>query len=275
MANTGMDGSGNIIFLRAPFGTGVDDTNAYVFGSAYYYQRNSLPQLITLDTSTAGNNRPLPTVVLAGDGLAPLDVNIGAAGTATLRSVLATRHEAAATPLSFRLSDGSAFLSTLPVTSTGYQATATVTRAANTTAYTANDVIGSALTLSSIGPTAGHIIITGIDIILNITAVPSGMGNFLLFLYDVTPPSALTDNAAFSLASGDRASCLTPNGISLGSPVLAPGGGSVVVQANNLNVQVKLASASTTLFAYLVTVAGFTPANASETYSLRVRALGV
>jgi hypothetical protein len=43
----------------------------------------------------------------------PVDFNSGAAGAATLRSVLATRHEAADTPISVRLSDGSAFSSTV------------------------------------------------------------------------------------------------------------------------------------------------------------------
>lgn len=112
MANTGKDAAGNTIFLRAPFGNGVDDTNAYTFGLTMYFQRNAAEQLVRLDTSTAANNRPLPIVVLAGDGLAPLDVNSGAAGATTLRSVLATRHEAAATPLSVQLSNGAAFLAT-------------------------------------------------------------------------------------------------------------------------------------------------------------------
>jgi hypothetical protein len=168
----------------------------------------------------------------------------------------------------------------VPVTSNGYIGTSTVTRAANTTAYTGNgsttcDVIGGVLTIANVGPNAGQILITSIVIILNITAVPSGVGNLILFLYDATPPSAIADNGAFSVSSGDRANILTPNGINLGTPILAKGGGSVVVQVSNLNLQLKLASASTSLFAYLVTDLGFTPANASETYSLRARAIGV
>ena len=42
-----------------------------------------------------------------------VDTNSGAAGASTLRSVLATRHEAAATPLSLRESDGTNFLSSI------------------------------------------------------------------------------------------------------------------------------------------------------------------
>lgn len=53
---------------------------------------------LTVDGTVAASN--LPTTV---------DTNSGAAGASTLRSVLATRHEAAATPISVRLSNGSAF----------------------------------------------------------------------------------------------------------------------------------------------------------------------
>lgn len=163
----------------------------------------------------------------------------------------------------------------VPVTSSGYQSSTTIQRAANTTAYTANDVIGGALTLANIGPSGGHIMLNSIRILLNITAVPSGMSNMILFLYDVTPPSAVADNGAFTVASGDRASLLTPNGISLGTPTLGVGGGTVVLQANNLGLQFKLASASTSLFAYLVTTGAFTPAANSETYTMTCQAMGV
>lgn len=160
------------------------------------------------------------------------------------------------------------------ITSVGYQSTTTITRGANTTPYTDNDVIGGALTLSNIGPSGGHIMLNSIRILLNITAVPSGMSNMILFLYDATPPSAVADNGAFSVASGDRSNLLTPNGISLGTPTLGVGGGTVVLQANNLALQFKLASASTALYAYLVTKA-FTPAANSETYTMTVQAMGI
>jgi hypothetical protein len=102
---------------------------------------------------------------------------------------------------------GSPFSATnpVPVTSNGYIGTATVTRPANTTPYTANNVIGGPLTLANIGPSGGHIIITSIDIILNITALPAGIGNFILILYDVTPASAFTNGTQWSLGAGDRA----------------------------------------------------------------------
>lgn len=157
----------------------------------------------------------------------------------------------------------------------GYQPSVTITRAANTTPYTANDVIGGALTIANAGSTAGHVILNSVRTIFNIAAVPSGMSTMFLFLYDVTPPSAVADNGAFTVPSGDRASLLTPDGIALGTPVLSRGGSSVVLQANNLNLQFKLAAASTSLFGYLVTSAAFTPAANSETYTMTLQLLGV
>lgn len=53
--------------------------------------------------------QPVSGTVAASNFPATVDTNSGAAGASTLRSVLATRHEAAATPLSVRLSDGSSF----------------------------------------------------------------------------------------------------------------------------------------------------------------------
>lgn len=62
---------------------------------------------VTLDygAATAG----IRTASQLGNATGALTYNSGAADAQTLRSVLATRHEAAATPLSVRLSDGAAF----------------------------------------------------------------------------------------------------------------------------------------------------------------------
>lgn len=156
------------------------------------------------------------------------------------------------------------------VISLAYQSTATITRAANTTAYTANDVYGGVFELQNISAATSDIVIKSVDIIFNITALPAGMGLFALYLYSVTPPSAITDNSPFSLAAGDRASILNPAGIEL-TAVLARGGGSVIAQTVNIDQQVRLGN-STSLWGYLVTGGAFTPANASETCTIRVRA---
>ena len=154
-------------------------------------------------------------------------------------------------------------LGTGTVSGQATSAAVSLTRTADTNAYAANDVIGAAtgstaaLTFASMGPSAGRIMITSVQLELDITAVISGMTSFDLHLYNITPPSALGDNAAFDLPAGDRASYLGK--ISLGTPVDL--GSTLYVETNSVNKQVLLAG--TSLFGYLVTVGAYTPASAS------------
>jgi len=150
--------------------------------------------------------------------------------------------------------------------SLSFTPTATITRAANTTAYVANDHYGGIFQLSGFGSASGSVFLTDVRIIFNIAALPVGMAGFQLYLFSITPPSARADNDAFSLPSGDRASCLTPNGIDL-TARLATGGGSVIAVANNVNRKY-LVPANTNIFGCLVTLAAFTPAAVSETASI-------
>ena len=152
-----------------------------------------------------------------------------------------------------------------------WESTATITRAANTTAYTANDVYGGVFELTNIGSSGGYVFISSIDIIFNITALPSGMGAFAVYLYSSTPPSAITDNLPYSLSSGDRTSIMTLNGFSLSASLARGGGGSVVAETLNINQLFKLATGSTSLWGYLVTLGAFTPAANSETATIRAR----
>lgn len=155
-------------------------------------------------------------------------------------------------------------------TGLAYESTATITRAANVTAYTANDVYGGVFELTNIGASGGFIFLNSLDIIFNITALPSGMGAFAVYLYSVTPPSAITDNLPYSLSSGDRASIRSLNGIGLTASLAARGnGGSVVAEALDINRLFKLATGSTSLWGYLITLSAFTPAANSETATIR------
>ena len=150
-----------------------------------------------------------------------------------------------------------------------YNPTVTITRPANTTAYTPKDSVGGALDFTAAGPSGGGtVIITGTQLELDIAAVPSGMTSFTLYLYNVTPPSATADNGVFDLPSGDRASFL--GSIALGTPV--DEGSTLYVETNNINKQVVVPSGGH-LFAYLVTTAGFTPANNSEVYKVTLHAV--
>ncbi|MDO8596641.1 MAG: hypothetical protein Q7R45_08455, partial [Sulfuricaulis sp.] len=153
--------------------------------------------------------------------------------------------------------------STLTFAPQAYSAAVSLTRTADAIAYTAKDVIGAApastaaLTFASMGPSAGRIIITGASLEINVSAVISGMTSFVLHLYNVTPPSALGDNVAFDLPTGDRASYL--GSINLGVPVDL--GSTLYVEASGINKPIKLAG--TSLFGYLVTVGAYTPSSAA------------
>lgn len=149
-------------------------------------------------------------------------------------------------------------------------------RTADTSVYAAGDVIGSAtaaggavLTFPGMGGARDNIIITDADLLINLTAVTSGMTSFRLHLYDVTPPGNLGDNAAWDLPAGDQASYL--GYIDLGTPVDV--GSSLFVQQLQINKMLRM-GIGTSLFAYLVTNGGFTPASGT-TFYLRIGAVWV
>lgn len=207
---------------------------------------------------------PLPVTLTSGgtdqdvnligiNGVAP-SVGTGATGTGVQRVQLTND-----------------YASTVTSQGLGYTSRTDVTRPANVTAYTAGDVVGGAITFTSAGPSGGRVLITSADLGLYIAAIPTGMGAFTLYLYDVTPPSAIADNSPFDMPSGDRASYL--GSIALGVPVDL--GATCYTTPVVPSLEVKLANASTTLYGYLVTASGYTPANNSEVYSIRFSSIGV
>jgi hypothetical protein len=158
------------------------------------------------------------------------------------------------------------------VTGGAYRTTATITRPSNATPYTAGDVVGDTggsaiISLTSAGPTAGFVIIQSISLVFSDSAVPSGMGAFRLHLYSASP-TAIADNAAFDLVSGDRATYM--GFIDLPTP--ADFGSSLYTQTDYPGRLIKLAAASTTLFAELETRGAYTPVSAS-TVAIRVNLL--
>jgi hypothetical protein len=139
----------------------------------------------------------------------------------------------------------------------------TITRTADTNAYAANDVIGAAtgstaaVEFTNMGSSLGNqIMITSARLRINDTGIISGETSYRLHLYNVTPPGALGDNAAWDLPSGDRASYL--GFIELGTPVDL--GSTLYVEANIINKQISLLGKS--IFGYLVTIGGYTPTSA-------------
>ena len=157
-------------------------------------------------------------------------------------------------------------------TVTGYTAQTAVTRPADTTAYTAGDVVGAtaaAIKFTNIGPALGHIIITDADLRIDVTGVPSGMTTFRLHLYNVTPPSALADNAAWDLPAGDRASYL--GFVDFDTPVDV--GSTLFISMSAVNKKMKM-GATSSLYGYLVTGAGWTPSSAAVK-SVRLNSVAV
>lgn len=158
-----------------------------------------------------------------------------------------------------------------------YGAALTLTRTADTVSYTAGDVIGinnagsagaAALTFANMGPAAGgEVLLTSSALRVDLAAVTSGMTSFRLHLYNVTPPSALLDNVAWDLPSGDRAAYL--GFIDMGTPVDL--GSTLYVEANQLNKQVTLLSSS--LFGYLVTNGAYAPTS-GEVYRPQLHSAG-
>ena len=167
----------------------------------------------------------------------------------------------------------------IAVNSKAYRSVVSFARPSNTTAYTAGDVIGvadtgtpanagSAIhTLTSIGPAGGYVLIQSVELLIGNTSVPSGMGGFRLHLYTASP-TAILDNAAFDLVSGEVANYV--GFVDLPTP--ADFGSTLYSQADYSGRLIKLASASTSLFAELQTIGAYTPASGTI-YTLRVKTL--
>lgn len=146
-----------------------------------------------------------------------------------------------------------------------------VARAANTTAYTAGDVVAGLFKLTDIASQEGaEILLTSVGLRLDISAVPSGMSSFRMHLFN-DAPTAISDNSAFDVASGDRSKYL--GYITIDTPVDA--GATCQGQNNTANKHVKLAAGKRDLWAYLETTAGYTPAGNSENYALEAHSVAV
>jgi hypothetical protein len=162
--------------------------------------------------------------------------------------------------------------SSLTVDGRAFRAAVTITRPSNTTAYTAGDVVGSTsgsaiITLPSIGPSGGYVLFQSVRLLIGSTSVPSGMAAFRLHLYTATP-TAIADNSPFDLLSSEVANYA--GYIDLPAPQDL--GSTLFTQADYCGTAIKLATASTSLFAELETRGAFTPASATV-FDLRVMTL--
>ena len=149
----------------------------------------------------------------------------------------------------------------------GFSPTATFTP--TTANYTAGAVIQGARTLATAGPNAGgRMVILGSRLLIPITSVPAAMTSFTLQLYSVTPPSALANNAAWDLPSGDNASYL--GSVALGTPVDL--GSTLYVETLGINKPLTVPSGGS-VFAYLVTNGAYTGSAVAYTVTLDLAVL--
>lgn len=155
-----------------------------------------------------------------------------------------------------------------------YRSVVAITRPSNTTAYTAGDVVGDTagsaiISLASLGPSGGYVLIQSASLVFSDSAVPSGMTSFRLHFYS-SSPTAIADNAAFDLLSGDRSAYM--GYIDLPTPQDL--GSSLYTQVDYPGRMMQLAAGSSTVYAELQTIGAYTPASAS-TIAVRIATMEV
>lgn len=136
---------------------------------------------------------------------------------------------------------------------------ATFTRPDNTTAYTANDVVGPTTTANlkfgNTGlPMGEEFMVIGASLRFNKGTVPSGMGQFRLHLFNEAP-TAIADNAAFNIIEADRSKYV--GNILL--PLPSNFGDTLHSANNNSRLTGKFAVSSFTLYGVLETLEAYTP----------------
>jgi hypothetical protein len=163
---------------------------------------------------------------------------------------------------------GASFANRVPVLGpTGCRATASFTPAA--AAYSAADTMDVAkefaFTFSDGTAIPAGSLIRVLSAVLRIdtTALQASEAGYQLQAYSVTPPSALADNAAFTLSSADLPS--HQGVIGIGTPVDL--GAALFVRTLDINIDVQLTTSS--MWAYLQTIAGFTATAVARQVSLR------
>lgn len=218
---------------------------------------------------------PILQAALNSDGTKAVALKTDASGNLLIATGIGAGDATAANQAT-QITAEQAILAKLPVAgaatiNAGYSSQVSVTRPANTTPYTAGDVVGGVITFPLAGPAAGYINLNDADLRIDVSAVPAGMANMRLQLYNATPPSALADNAPWDLPSGDRASYL--GYVDIGTPTDI--GSTLYIQTGGSGYKEILMGATTNLFGYLQTIGAFTPAGNSEVYTARINSRGL
>jgi hypothetical protein len=129
------------------------------------------------------------------------------------------------------------------------------------TAHGVADVCGGAKEFKGLSNSSGSAIqIASASLLIENATIETT--TWRVYLYGVTPPSALADDAVFDIPSGDRASFLGFIDIAQVVDV----GSTQYIQSDNLNKQIRLAGRSA--FGYLVNLAALTPNNSNHIVTL-------
>lgn len=151
--------------------------------------------------------------------------------------------------------------------------TGTATFTTGTTAYAANDCVGAsgasaALDFGAVGRSGNNIFVTSVELEIDSATVISGETSYNLYLYNVTPPSAINDSSPFTLGSSDRAAFLGK--VALPSPIVeGVTTATLYCRLDGINAHMLLSGAH--LFGYLVSVGAFTPT--ARVYKITVHTL--
>ena len=137
---------------------------------------------------------------------------------------------------------------------------ATFTPAA--TSHVAGDVVGGAQEFKNVGNPGS--VVTIVSASLRIANATAETSTWVVYLFDVTPPSAVADDGAFLLATGDYASFVGQ--VALAQTVDV--GDTQYIETNNIQKVVRLRG--TSLFGYLVNGTTLTPGAVAHVVSLGV-----
>jgi hypothetical protein len=153
-----------------------------------------------------------------------------------------------------------------------YRSVVQFTRPANTTQYTANDVVGTTTSaihqFTNLGKPGGFIQIMSVRLQIHVASIPSGMSNFRMHFYNAQP-AAIADNAAFDLGATERTAYV--GYIDLPAP--QDFGSTLFAQADYAGPLVQLANNVSSLWCELQTLGTFTPGANSEVYEMRINAM--
>lgn len=140
-----------------------------------------------------------------------------------------------------------------------FSASATFTPAA--TSHTAGDCNGAAQEFALGAPAGSTIRIVSANLRINNATIETTA--WRLHMFSVTPPSAVADDGAFLLASGDLASYLGY----IDFAQVVDFGDTLFIETTNIQKQITLTG--TSLFGYLVNGTTLTPGAVSHTVSIQ------